>query len=104
MGVLCYKWDSRVTIYLYKKGGNLYISNLKSITKIASNVGEFYLDHKKEKVLWTEEREDEDTGIRLVDCYTQEIKNGEKKQIASQAHLTGFTENFSKITDRKSVV
>lgn len=83
---------------IYKKGGNLYISNLKSITKIASNVGEFYLDHKKEKVLWTEEREDEDTGIRLVDCYTQEIKNGEKKQIASQAHLTGFTENFSKIT------
>lgn len=83
---------------IYKKGGNLYISNLKSMTKIAPNVGEFYLDHKKEKVLWTEERGDEDTGIRLVDCYTQEIKSGKKKQIASQVHLTGFTENFSKIT------
>ena len=50
------------------------------MTKIAPNVGEFYLDHKKEKVLWTEERGDEDTGIRLVDCYTQEIKSGKKNK------------------------
>ncbi len=66
--------DDRI---VYQKGGNLYLSDCETITRLASGVDKVFLDKEKTKILWTDYKEKDDRivyqkggNLYLSDCET----------------------------------
>lgn len=79
---------------LYKKNGNLYVSDLKEKEKIDSDVNSFFVDESGKHVLWTVDEGDEfGNSIYYQDIAMKE----EKTELESNARIVARNSDFSKI-------
>ena len=79
---------------LYKKNGNLYVSDLKEKEKIDSDVNSFFVDESGKHVLWTVDEGDEfGNSIYYQDIAMKE----EKTELESNARIMARNRDFSKI-------
>ncbi|MBS6954856.1 MAG: zinc ribbon domain-containing protein [Enterocloster asparagiformis] len=82
---------------VYMKNDNLYVSDLKDKTKLASSVDNFYLDKAGKNVMWEIYNHD-----GTSDIYYQDLaQKKDKIKIDSDTSLIGMTSDLSKIMLRK---
>ena len=82
---------------VYMKNDNLYVSDLKDKTKLASDIDYFYLDKAGKNVMWEVSNSD-----GTDDIYYQDLaQKKDKIKIDSDSSVIGMSDDLSKIMLRK---